>query len=121
MRTTAVRTLAAGVAVAAIAAGGGRLAAGSGAPTVPYGAGFHTELEQLVEAGLTPFQAVQSATLGAADALAVDDVLGSVEPGKLADLVFVSGDPLSDIKAARDVRRVMSGGRYYDRATLIGR
>jgi Tol biopolymer transport system component len=107
--------------VAAIAAGGGRIVAGSGAPDVPHGAALHAELEQFVDAGLTPFQALQSATAGAAEALGVDDVLGSIEPGKLADLVFVGGDPVRDIKAARDVRRVISRGRYYDLATLIRR
>jgi imidazolonepropionase-like amidohydrolase len=107
--------------VAAIAAGGGRIVAGSGAPGVPYGAAFHAELEQFVEAGLTPFQALQSATLGAAEALGVDDVLGSIEPGKSADLVFVAGDPLRDIRAARDVRHVIRGGRDYDLAALIRR
>jgi Tol biopolymer transport system component len=107
--------------VAAIAAGGGRIVAGSGAPGVPYGAAFHAELEQFVEAGLTPFQALQSATLGAAEALGVDDVLGSIEPGKSADLVFVAGDPLRDIRAARDVRRVIRGGRDYDLAALVRR
>jgi cytosine/adenosine deaminase-related metal-dependent hydrolase len=107
--------------VATIAAGGGRIVAGSGAPVVPYGAAFHAELEQFVDAGLTPSQALQSATAGAAEALGVDDVLGSIEPGQLADLVFVGGDPVRDVKAARDVRRVISRGHYYDLATLIRR
>ena len=105
--------------VAAIVAAGGTIAAGSGAPFVPYGLGLHTELEWLVEAGLTPYQALHTATVNAAEALGVSDEIGSVEAGKLADLVFVGGDPARDIKNARDVRGVMRGGRYYDLPTLL--
>jgi len=107
--------------VAAIVAAGGRVTAGSGSPDIPYGAGLHLELEHFVDAGLTPFQALQAATVQAAQALGVDDELGSIEPGKLADLVIVGGDPLRDIRSARDVRGVLRGGRYYDAATLLRR
>jgi len=105
--------------VSRIVAAGGRIVSGSGAPDVPYGLGLHLELVQLVDAGLTPFQALQTVTINAASALGVDDELGTIEPGRLADLVFVGGDPLHDIRHARDVRRVMRGGRYYDLTTLL--
>jgi cytosine/adenosine deaminase-related metal-dependent hydrolase len=107
--------------VAAIVAAGGRVTAGSGSPGIPYGAGLHLELEHFVDAGLTPFRALQAAGVQAAQALGVDDELGSIEPGKLADLVIVGGDPLRDIQSARDVRGVLRGGRYYDAATLLRR
>ena len=105
--------------VSRIVAAGGRIVAGSDAPDVPYGVGLHVELEHLVDAGLTPFQALQAATSNAAEALGVDDAVGTIEAGKLADLVFVGGDPLRDIQNARDVQRVIRGGRYYDLATLL--
>jgi hypothetical protein len=104
--------------LAALVAAGGRVVAGSGAPAVPYGVGLHVELEQFVDAGLTPFQALRTATADAAEALGVGDALGTIEPGKLADLVMVGGDPLRDIRNTRDVRAVMRGGRYYDLPAL---
>jgi Tol biopolymer transport system component len=107
--------------IAAIVAGGGSIVAGSGAPDVPYGLGLHAELEELVEAGLTPFQALRTATANAAEALGAADQLGTLEPGKLADMVIVGGDPLQDIKNARDVRGVLRGGRHYDLPALLRR
>jgi imidazolonepropionase-like amidohydrolase len=68
--------------------------------------------------GMTPFQALQTATLTAAEALGVSDQLGTIEPGKLADLVFLADNPLDDIRRTRDVRGVMRGGRYYTLAAL---
>lgn len=63
------------------------------------------ELEMLVEAGLTPMEAVVAATGGAAEAIDFTDV-GTVAPGKLADLVCVEGDPLEDIKILQDLKRI---------------
>jgi imidazolonepropionase-like amidohydrolase len=103
----------------AVAAGGGRIVAGTDAPIVPYGLGLHFELESYAHAGMTPFQALQTATLNAAQALGLGDELGTVQPGKVADLAFVAGDPLIDIRAARDVKRVMKGGRVYTVADLL--
>jgi Tol biopolymer transport system component len=104
-----------------IVAGGGKILAGTDAPIDPYGLGLHVELESYVHAGLTPFQALQTATVNAAQALGVDDRLGTIEPGKLADLAFVLGDPLTDIRAAGAVKRVMKGGRLYVTSELIAR
>src|SRR5207244_2744546 len=81
----------------AIFAGGGRIVAGSESPIVPYGLGLHAELDSYVHAGLTPFQALQTATINAATALGAENELGTIEVGKLADLSFVDGDPLADI------------------------
>src|SRR5262249_7423995 len=69
--------------------------------------------------GLTPFEALQTATTIAAEALGAAGDLGSIEPGKLADLVFVEGNPLADIKNARKVRRVMKNGELYGMDVLL--
>src|SRR5437660_3983413 len=72
------------------------------------------ELECLVKAGMTPMQALQAATGWAAECCGREDELGTVQPGKLADLVVVDGDPLSDISVLRDPARialVLKGGR----------
>lgn len=103
----------------AIAAGGGTILAGTDSPIVPYGLGLHVELESYVHAGLTPFQALQTATVNAAQALGIADQVGTIEPGKLADLTFLGGDPLIEIRNTRDVKRVMRGGRVYAVADLI--
>lgn len=105
----------------AIVSAGGTIVAGTDAPTVPYGLSLHVELEEYVHAGLTPFQALQSATINAARALGLADELGTIEVGKRADLTFIGGDPLQDIRNTRDVRRVMKGGRIYTVTELIAR
>ena len=64
----------------------------------------------MVRHGMTPMQAIRSATIVSAELLRASDDLGSVEPGKFADLVAVAGDPLDDISRARG-RRVRDEGR----------
>ena len=100
---------------------GGTIVAGTDSPIVPYGLGLHAELEAYVHAGLTPYEALQTATINAARALGVDDRVGTIEAGKLADLTFLGSDPLADIKATRDVRRVMRGGRLFTVSDLVRR
>jgi Tol biopolymer transport system component/imidazolonepropionase-like amidohydrolase len=107
--------------VKAVAAGGGKIIAGTDSPIVPYGLALHVELEAYVHAGLTPFQAIQTATTNAAQALGLGEELGTIQAGKIADLAFVTGDPLVDIRATRDVKRVMKGGRVYTVGELIKR
>ncbi len=67
----------------------------------------------MVEQGMPPIEAILSATVAAADLLGVSDVLGTVEPGKFADLVAVEGDPLSDIHLMEQVSFVMKDGVVY--------
>lgn len=74
------------------------------------------ELELLVEAGMTPMQALVAATGWAAGCLGMDDRIGTIEAGKLADLIVVDGDPLADIALLQDkerIRLVMKEGRVY--------
>jgi imidazolonepropionase-like amidohydrolase len=73
-------------------------------PYVRHGQNAY-ELEMLVEAGLTPMEALVSATGGAARAIDFDDI-GTLVPGKCADLVMVDGDPLEDVTILQDLRRV---------------
>ncbi|MEM6680876.1 MAG: amidohydrolase family protein [Pseudomonadota bacterium] len=68
------------------------------------------ELVRLVEAGLTPAEAIQAATTASARYLGLGDMLGALEPGKAADIIAVDGDPLSDITQLQDVDFVMRGG-----------
>jgi imidazolonepropionase-like amidohydrolase len=69
------------------------------------------ELEFMAEAGLSPLEALQAATIRAAELLAIDDDVGSVEPGKRADLIAVGANPVEDVSALRDLRAVVARGR----------
>ena len=94
--------------------GGVRVVVGSHS-MVPYaenGWAYQREMELLREAGLTAMQVIVAATSENARFFRVSDRLGSIEAGKLADLVLVEGDPLSEISALRKVRRVMLHGQW---------
>ena len=82
------------------------------------GLGLQNELALLVESGLSPLAALQAATVTAAEALGQSDTLGTLEPGKLADVLLLDADPLADIQNARGVRTVVKAGRVYDSAAL---
>jgi len=71
------------------------------------------EFSLMVENGMTPKQAIQAATTADADLLGVSAQLGSITPGKLADIIAVRGDPLRDVRLLEDVRFVMKDGRVY--------
>ena len=87
-------------------------------PYVPPGFSMHQELELLVESGLSPAAALQSATLVNARALKQADHLGSLEAGKLADLVVLDADPVADVRNTRKIYRVVRGGRVCDPKVL---
>ena len=89
-----------------------------GVPLQVPGISLHVELERLVEAGLTPLEALQTATLNPARVLEMADSLGTVEPGKLADLVLLDANPLEDIRNTQKIRAVVANGRLYRRADL---
>jgi imidazolonepropionase-like amidohydrolase len=88
--------------------------AGGAMPTV-IGLNMHRELELLVKSGLTPTQALASATANVADAFRLSD-RGRILPGHRADLLLVRGDPTIDITATRDVLRVWRSGVEFDRS-----
>jgi hypothetical protein len=82
------------------------------------GMGFHWELEAHVQGGMTPLEALRAGTLGGAQAIGRGAEFGSLEPGKVADLVVLNTDPRQDIRRSRDTAFVMKNGRLYDTATL---
>src|SRR5213594_1171781 len=89
-----------------------KIASGSDAGDFPP-ANAARELELMVEAGMPALKAIQAATLVDAELLGWQDRVGAVEPGKLADLIAVEGNPLADIAALRRVRFVMKGGDIF--------
>jgi len=88
---------------------GVKVAMGTDAAVYPHGLNAH-ELAVYVRLGMTPIQAIRTTTLNAADLLGWSDKVGSIEPGKWADIVAVDGDPLSDVAALQQVKFVMKGG-----------
>jgi len=84
------------------------------------GTSLHDELEQLVAAGLAPHQALQAATLAPVRLIGWQDSLGTIEPGKVADLVLLNADPLADVKNTRKIAGVFARGRYFSRKDLDG-
>jgi imidazolonepropionase-like amidohydrolase len=85
------------------------------------GISLHDEVALLVRAGLTSMQALQSATREPAAYLGALDSLGTIQPGRLADLVLLDADPLADIRNTRSIHRVIANGRVVDRAALLRR
>lgn len=96
--------------------------AGSDAPNpgTSHGAALHRELELLVEAGLTPLDALRAATSAPAKAFGLAD-RGRIAPGLRADLLLIDGDPTTDIRATRAIRGVWKGGVALDRAAWAAR
>jgi predicted amidohydrolase YtcJ len=82
------------------------------------GTGLHDELDHLVQAGLSPLDALRAATLEPASFLGLEGKAGIIEPGARADLVLLSGNPLDDISAVRTTRTVVLAGTVYDRDDL---
>lgn len=89
---------------------GGRIIAGTDSPFIPHAESLHTEIEIYVNAGLTPAQALRTATSESAVALGAGDQLGQLAPGFMADLVVLDGDPLLNIADTRKVNTVVKSG-----------
>jgi len=100
---------------------GVRVAAGSdnGSPASPH-PDITTELEVFVKIGLTPYQALRTATIQAAELLGLEDQIGTLEVGRAADVVALSEDPLRDVRATRAVDMVIQGGRVFRRSRAGG-
>lgn len=91
---------------------GVKIALGTDAAVYPHGLNAH-ELAVYVKLGLTPLQAIQAATINDADLLGWADKIGTIESGKLADIIAVDGDPLKDVTTLQNVRFVMKGGQVF--------
>jgi len=95
--------------------------AGTDTPPGVYlfpGFSLHEELQRFVAAGFTPLEALQTATLNPAKFLGMDDRLGTIEKGKLADLVLLDANPLDDIRNTQKIAAVIVNGRYLSRHDL---
>jgi Tol biopolymer transport system component len=101
---------------AAILRAGGRV--GLGGHSQMEGLGVHWELQALASGGLTPHEVLRIGTINGAEAIGFGQDLGSLEPGKLADLVVLDRNPLEDIKNTEAIRYVLKNGRLYEGDTL---
>lgn len=82
------------------------------------GLAAHWEIWSFARGGMSPLQALKTATINPAKFLGYDNDIGSLETGKLADLIILSGNPLDDIRQTDDIEHVMIGGRLYESGTL---
>lgn len=96
--------------------GGGK--AGLGSHGEVQGLGTHWELWMMASGGLSPMLALRSATIDSADSIGLAKDIGSLEVGKLADLLVLDANPLDDLKNTSTISEVMKNGRLYDAATL---
>jgi imidazolonepropionase-like amidohydrolase len=90
----------------------------AGSDTGLIGYGLDRELELYVQAGLPPIAAIQTATLNAARAMHLESDVGTIAPGKRADLILIDGNPLANISDIRRVAKVITAGRLYDSHNL---
>jgi imidazolonepropionase-like amidohydrolase len=84
-----------------------------------HGWAYQREMELLVKAGLTPLEAISSSTMNNAQYFRTDQRIGSIEAGKLADLLLVEGDPSVDISRMYEIQKVMLNGEWVDRAAVV--
>jgi imidazolonepropionase-like amidohydrolase len=94
---------------------GGKVVPGTDAGIVP-GLSLHYEMQMLVEAGIPPMKVIQGATLWGAESFGQGKSLGSIEPGKLADITVIEGNPLNNISATKNIRIVIQDGKVLDTA-----
>ncbi len=102
-----------------VLADGGLVALGTDALLVPVGLGLHMGLRALHRGGLTPAQALRTATSVSARVFGAESELGTLEPGKLADLAVVDGDPFTDFDSLVRVVSVLRGGVRYETRELV--
>ncbi|MEV0172170.1 amidohydrolase family protein [Streptomyces sp. NPDC050803] len=102
-----------------ILAGGGLIALGTDQPLVPVGLHLHLALRALHRAGLSPAEALRTATLLPARVFGADADLGTLEQGKLADLTIVDGDPFTDFDSLIRTTAVLRGGTLFERTALV--
>lgn len=98
---------------------GALMVSGTDSPFSPFGAGLHAELRLYELAGLSPRDVLRAATAKAAIAAGVENDLGTLEVGKVADIVIVDGDPLEDIRDADNVFMTVKGGKAYSLSELL--
>jgi imidazolonepropionase-like amidohydrolase len=92
---------------------GVQIVAGTDSPIFPYGMALIVELINYQAAGLAPWEVLETTTSGAAEAMGVADIVGSIRKDRVADLVIVDGNPLSDVSDLFNVTGVMRNGNYY--------
>jgi imidazolonepropionase-like amidohydrolase len=97
------------------------IAAGTDAGNIGtlHGPAIHREFELMAAAGLTPSEILVAATRNAARVFRSSPEMGTIEPGKLADLVILDADPTGDIRNARKINQVIKGGRVFEHGVLV--
>lgn len=93
---------------------GAKVTPGTDSPITPSGQSYHAELQNWVNAGLSPFETLRAATLWCAQEVGAGKDLGSIEVGKIADMVLIDGDPLVNIKDVENVSSVIKNGELLD-------
>lgn len=103
-----------------IVSAGGTLISGTDCPLVACGISLHTELDMLnSKGGLTPFEALRTATSGSAQILGIGDQLGTLAPDMIADMIILDGDPLARVSDTRNIVATVANGRYLSAETLL--
>ena len=117
--TTPAMVKSLGETVRRVLRGGGRVMAGTDSPIIPFGLGLQVELQNYVEeAGLTPREALMTATSGFAKIVGLEKQIGTIAPGMLADLIAVEGNPLVTITDSKRVQVVVKNGEVYTQGQL---
>ena len=98
---------------------GANIAAGTDSPFIPYGIAQHFEMFQYVDAGLSPYDALRASSINVARNIGVDGDLGTLEVGKIADMVIIDGDPLNNITDIRNVQATIKDGHIYTIRELL--
>jgi Tol biopolymer transport system component/imidazolonepropionase-like amidohydrolase len=98
---------------------GGRVTSGTDSPFFPFATALQIELQLFQRAGFEPWEVLRSATSWAAEGTGVGDDLGSIEKGKLADMVIIDGDPLNDVKDALNITMTIKNGIRYPLDELL--